>query len=752
MARQTAIKEDIMKPDKESPQKVFFQPGRLVVPLFQRPYVWSKELQWEPLWQDIERLTELLSVNPTATHFLGAFVVQQLPNDFGHMPAWSVIDGQQRLTTLQILLDSLHAQLAARGEHLLAGQVEPLVENPIAFRKGPHDQYKVWPTNHDRAGFASVMSASPPLDYSDLVASRLAEAHEFFSDAIESWLAASADPAASAHLLVTAVTSQLELVSIRLDPNEDAQAIFETLNARGVPLSAADLIKNFVFQNLDATEDQIEAAYHENWAELETPWWVTMITAGRITHPRSSWFLWHWLRARKLEDFPIRELFSQFKDYVTTGGHSLETLLPEVKAAADRYRDVLEGSQKKDGTLTRAQWFSYRVGTLDSEVVRPLLIWLDENEQEDIPASDREAIFRLLESWFVRRAIVKAPSQGANRLMVELMVHLSRQAHDELAAAVEVYLAANTTPVGYWPDDAEVIAALKGAPAFNKYVRIRLRMILEALEDHRRGYPDWKAMGMGPVARGVGTVEHLLPQAWRKKWPMPWSAEEADSKAATRDRALHELGNLTLATQKLNSRVSHGAWDTKVAHFKQVNDVILTNDVVQSSAESWDEADIAARTTALTKAILEIWPVPVGHVGLTPQAPNGISPGEVDMALLVSEGLIEPGATLTARPAVLKGVTAAVGLDGRIFVGDVGYDNPSAAGAAVNSDGLYKGGINGWRFWRLESGKSLWDVRNEYRVSLGEESSSDESGEDLNLSEQIEAELSVAETPAEDDD
>ena len=134
-----------MKPDKESPQKVFFQPARLVIPLFQRPYVWSKESQWEPLWQDIERLTELLAKDPDSTHFLGAFVIQQLQTELGHMPAWSVIDGQQRLTTLQILLDALHAQLEARGETMLAGQVEPLVANPPAFRKGEEDRYKVWP-------------------------------------------------------------------------------------------------------------------------------------------------------------------------------------------------------------------------------------------------------------------------------------------------------------------------------------------------------------------------------------------------------------------------------------------------------------------------------------------------------------------------------------------------------------------------------------------------------------------------------
>jgi hypothetical protein len=742
-----------MKPDKVNPREVFYQPARMVVPLFQRPYVWSRERQWQPLWEDIVRLVEVLQTkNPTATHFLGAFVVQQLPSSLGAMPEWSVIDGQQRLTTLQILLDALHAELEAQGLQMLAAQIEPLIVNPVAFHKKPEDRFKVWPTNHDRPGFESVMNAIAPVDYSAVVPSRLAEAHEYFSTAIGEWLTKEGDLEVRGKLLVDAVSGQLEIVSIRLDANEDAQAIFETLNARGEPLSAADLIKNFVFQNHPGTEDQVEAAYLNNWAELETPWWITPITAGRVTHPRSSWFLWHWLRARLLEDFPIRELFSQFKSYVTDKKLDLTTLLPQVKTAADRYRFLVAGSQAATGPLTRAQWFSYRVGTLDSEVVRPLVIWLDESAQADVSDEEKTRILRLLESWFVRRAIVKAPSQGSNLLIVDLMVHLSKQPHDRLAEAAEAFLASNTTPRGYWPDDAEVTQALLETPAYNKYVRARLRMILEALEDHRRGFPDWEAFGMGPVARGFGTVEHLLPQTWRANWSLSTSEEDRAAAETARDRALHELGNLTLVTQKLNSKVSNGSWAVKVAEFQQFNDVLITNDVIQNHADNWDERLIAERTGTLTRAILEVWPAPPGHVGLGGRAVDEPSTTkDVDVAVLVSAGLVAPGATLLARPAVLAGATASVGLDGRIFVGDDGFDTPSAAGAAVNGDGLYKGGINGWRFWKLkDSGKSLWDIRNEYRLSVGEWTQDDELDDDAGESEAIEAELAVAETIRDD--
>ena len=215
-----------------------------------------------------------------------------------------------------------------------------------------------------------------------------------------------------------------------------------------------------------------------------------------------------------------------------------------------------------------------------------------------------------------------------------------------------------------------------------------------------------------------------------------------------RDRALfNELGNLTLVTQRLNSKVSNGSWATKVKHFHQAeNDVLLTNDVIQHAPIMWDESLIATRTARLTASILDVWPVPAGHVGLAPSASGPNTSGEVDVALLVSEGLISAGAKLTARPVVLNGAAAAVGQDGRIFVAGTGYETPSAAGVAANAEGLYKGGINGWRFWRLvDSGRSLWDVRNEYRASIGEDSVADEAGEEAKVSEQIEAELVLAE-------
>lgn len=708
-----------MKTDVVKPQDVFYNPTRLVVPLFQRPYVWSRETQWEPLWQDIVRLIEVISKHvPTATHFLGAIVIQQVPTTLGSLPAWNVIDGQQRLTTLQLLLDALHSELLRREWPALAEQIEPLVENPPAYRESDEDRYKLWPTNRDRDGFTAVMSAPTPVNYEAIPQSRLRDAHLYFGQAIDGWLGEGEDAERRARMLVATVTDRLEIASIRLDANEDAQAIFETLNARGTPLSAADLIKNFVFQNLGAEPAAAEQAYLKFWAEFETPWWETEITTGRIKNSRSSLFLWQWLTARTLVDFPIREVFTQFKHHVNTVEKDIGALLPRIKAAADTYRAIIEGSAKPNGPLTRVELFGYRVGVLDSEIARPLLIWLHEPEQASVPAQDMDQIFSTLESWFVRRALVKAPSQGSNRFMIDLMQHLSSSSRDDLPAATEKYLAANHTNVGYWPGDDEVRRALTGATAYWKYLKGRLRMVLEALEDHKRGYPSGAKLALGPIVRGKATIEHLMPQKWHKHWP----DELTDEGESARNLTLQQLGNLTLVTQALNSKVSNGPWAAKRAHFLNLDDVLITKDALAAvGGADWDEAAIEARTSQMIDQIIKVWPAPAGHVGLGGDTSIPSAPVTVDVAQLVSTGWITVGAKLQAAPAVFAGAEASIAQDGRIFVGDVGHDTPTGAATALNASGVYTAGINGWVFWRLEgTGKTLADIREEYLASLGE--------------------------------
>ena len=161
-----------METQVRTPQMVFMQPQRLIVPLFQRPYVWKQKTQWEPLWEDVSRIAERIFSKPEDRHhphFLGAVVLQQMPNQSGLMQQRTIIDGQQRLTTLQLLLDALAAELAAVNAGSSAARIEPLVVNAEPFCTKPEDRFKVWPTNRDRPAFNEVMGAKPPVNHAALV-------------------------------------------------------------------------------------------------------------------------------------------------------------------------------------------------------------------------------------------------------------------------------------------------------------------------------------------------------------------------------------------------------------------------------------------------------------------------------------------------------------------------------------------------------------------------------------------------------
>src|SRR4026208_406276 len=121
-----------METQVRTPQMVFMQPQRLVVPLFQRPYVWNEENQWDPLWDDVVRAADRVLTRPFDKHhphFLGAVVLQQVQKQTGQMQERTIIDGQQRLTTLQLLLDALHAELLAVNAVQPAMRIEPLGTN-----------------------------------------------------------------------------------------------------------------------------------------------------------------------------------------------------------------------------------------------------------------------------------------------------------------------------------------------------------------------------------------------------------------------------------------------------------------------------------------------------------------------------------------------------------------------------------------------------------------------------------------------
>lgn len=701
-----------------TPQAVFMQPQRLLVPLFQRPYVWNEELQWEPLWKDLERVATRLLNSPTTTqapHFLGAVVLQQLPTPTSDLQQRTVIDGQQRLTTLQLLLDALHSEIEIAGAAMPAARLDPLIANAQAFCRHKEDRFKVWPTNRDRPAFNEVMEAPVPVDYQKLQhrGARMVKAHQFFAQQCRDWLNAEGPEKvnARAEAIERSARELLQIVVIDLTATENAQEIFETLNARGAVLTAADLIKNFVFQRLLEQGADVEGAYAKYWAQFETAFWEEQVSVGRVLHPRSSVFLNHWLVARSGEEVVAREVFSRFKVYADFhSGRPMLDLLQEIHRSAAIYREFTEKAEQLDGPLDRVGLFAYRVKTMESEVIKPVLLALLDHKSGPLPQKEIETALEVLESWLTRRMLVRAAGKAYNKIMAEVVSVIRNAPAGTVGQTVRQYFASQRSETAYWPDDDEVRRELDVMSVYRKLSRARLRMVLESIEDHWRGWiaGQMSAAGMR-IRRASYAIEHLIPQSWIKHWPLPPGASETE-----RDARIHRIGNLTLLTGKLNSTVSNGPWlgeAGKAAHLQQKDVVLLNSKLLKTYAsKQWDEAGVDTRTTQAIDTILAVWPIPPGHKVKINRV-QGSSSVTVEIGDLIGAGYLAAGQTLYSRPGNYGGHTARILSDGRIELAGQIFASPSGAAIFIR-----KTNTDGWSFWRLDphGRRPLKEVRAEY--------------------------------------
>jgi hypothetical protein len=704
------------------------QPQRLVVPLFQRPYVWNEQNQWEPMWNDIVRIAERLLVEPAARHhphFLGAVVFQQVMQQTGLMQQRTIIDGQQRLTTLQLLIDALHAELMAVGAQASAMRLEPLVRNAEAFCGKPEDRFKVWPTNRDRPAFNAVMGADPPVDYTSVgfAKERIVEAHRFFGEQVRNWLTIESGNAiqSRAAALDTVVRDLLQMVVIDLAADENAQEIFETLNARGAQLTAADLIKNLIFQRLLEAGADVEHAYERKWKEFENGFWETEVNVGRLRYPRSAVFFNHWLVARTGEEVVARDVFDRFKRYVDHESKlTMLELLSQIHRAAQVYKEFIVRAATLAGPTDRLGLFGYRTGVLESEVIKPMILWLLDPDQPTIPEGQLVKALDVLESWMVRRMLVRATTKSYAQIIPELIRVLRGNARQRAGDAIEEYLANQSSESRYWPDDAEIKTELDSLPVYRRLNRGRLRMILEAIEDYRRGWREG-AQGLGGerVPRGKFVIEHILPRKWQTHWPLGENVNEA-----SRERLIHTIGNLTLLTSPLNSKVSNGPWTGAAGkhHALRAHDVLMLNrDVGDQAGDAWSDEKARLRTRRLAEIICDIWKVPSGH-----RVKHGVTPRKVfsiELIDLVAAGVLMPGTRLIPRQKQYAHRTATILSNGRIDLEGAIFAYPSEAAAEI-----VRKPMGGWWFFLVdgEPARSLRDVRNDYVKTMSLETDDEE--------------------------
>lgn len=621
-----------LKPDKLTIHELFQRERRYVVPLYQRAYVWGQQGQWEPLWEDIERQAEICldaeGLGPRRSHFLGAIVLNVSRIVGAGVARSEVIDGQQRLTTLQLLIAALR-DFAAETSSQHLSKLKRLTINEDE-KEGSEGSFKVWPTNADRATFREVLTAGSPqalrksLEIVDRAsAPRLAAAYLYFSDRIRDFVVAAGDDGElrdqRIFAIYQALRTALQLVVIELEEGDDPQVIFETLNARGQPLLPSDLIRNYIFLNA-ANDPRCDAdeLYNRYWRAFdddrvsqvvngENRFWHVPERQGRLLRPRIDLFLFHYLTMKTERDLNIGQLFGEFRDWRDSHPQNIEDLLADLKAYSDLFQRLVQ--PKGDD---RASLLAKRLKALDNSTVYPVLLYLMSLPVERLSSASSGAILADIESWLVRRFVCQLTNKNYNRFFVALLGKIKNAPPDaDLVEVVRAELSRSREVTTRWPLDDEFEAAWLSKPIYTKSRPDRSAMVLRAIEAHIRTTKN-EAVTLPDVL----SVEHLLPQKGTLA-DYPYASElplqTGETAERCRERILHTFGNLTLLTSELNSSVSNGPFPGKTADIAAHSDLRLNAWLRTDPPEAWSEASIIARGEKLFQAARDIWHRPQGE-------------------------------------------------------------------------------------------------------------------------------------------
>lgn len=608
-----------MRAEPRTLTKVFLPDIQYVVPIFQRRYVWTAADQWEGLWEDLlETVDDVQRAETQAAagadvsppnHFLGAVVVDRSLSVGSEVDERPLIDGQQRLTTMQVLLNVVRGCAEALGARSAAESLSRLVENSSGLVEQQHQRFKVWPSAPDRDAFVAAQNDATSFDGEGLIW----RAREFFSERVNAWLTADgADPVERVGELSRVLRRNVELVVIDLEAHDNAQVIFESLNYGGRELEAIDLVKNHVFfQARHLGFDQQKHLHETYWTPFDEDWWRERVTQGRLYRSRAELFLMHWLKLERLEEIPAHRLFVSFR--------SLPALTSDLTGTVERMardRDLYQTFDvDHEAVPAQAAGLLHRLDLLDLGVPRPVLLQIVRAVSAQLSPDRAARALHALDSYFWRRALVGRRTAAYNRTMLDVLKAVDADldhADDAMIETLATYEGASVV----WPDDESLRNELTTRSLYINFTKNgRLAYLLRTIENAWRA-----ARSEGPLPLGSTLqVEHILPQTWKETWPLAVSdSDDADLKSAQREGYVHRLGNLTLVSAGMNAAMSNSPWQAKQGHLREHSTALLTLRFLDLA--SWDELEIQKRGQAMIDTIIALWPGKTGMFTAPPAA------------------------------------------------------------------------------------------------------------------------------------
>jgi hypothetical protein len=618
-------------------ETVFGGEKQFTVPRFQRGYRWKKEEHWQPLWEELEDMAErLLGGAEVDSYYLGAIVVQPMPARGFRPGEYQVVDGQQRLTTLQLLLAALRDvcnELAFPRQI----SVTALIQNrEVVGNDHPTDVFKVWPTDIDRETFRLLLNADPKQEIDQrwpaprrarAGAERpgLVRAYTYFRDEIEEFArGAVGGETVPQHeswrrleRLLEVLRQKIHLVSIELGKQDDPMMIFEALNGRAERLLPSDLIKNAVLRSAGANAERLHDVYWNRFGgdqqEAGTSFWQGEHKRGRLNRSRLDLFLTDYLQFNTQTEVKAPDLFKHFSNWWKSEMKRIspEQLMKTMVEYADVYKRLLTADRVDDDP---ASVFCANVRLMDFTLAYPLLLALLKELPDDggMAANDLPGILQDVESYLVRRVVCGLTGKKYNYVFPEILKSI-RQTRERgeivTRQSVRQRLLGFNGETVEWPSN-RFFARCWVEDAFYGRLTQKFQIVIftRLAEARRRQYRE-----PAQILYEQMTVEHLLPQSWQEHWAPPTDTGsyrgESETPDQRRARLIQTIGNLTLLGQPLNSAVSNGPWLQKREEIRKHGVFSLNADF--TGIDRWDEQSIISRSKALLAEAMQVWPYPV---------------------------------------------------------------------------------------------------------------------------------------------
>lgn len=567
-----------------------------IVPRYQRRYDWRLD-RWQPFWDDLIHEYNSDHVGDSQEldgHFLGSIVLHPAAGPASTLMQHLVIDGQQRLTTILVLLAALRDVRAESDPNWNPASIDDqYLRN--AYARNASEQERLLPTEPDRDAYVSTVRGGRPVG-------GVGEAYEFFLKKIRDFVE---QPGADLAQLEATILLHLLVVEINTSHQDSVNAIFNTLNSKSQPLTPADLVRNELL--LHVGDSQAEVAYERYWRPMETALISERRTSkGTINDPKDL-VTFLWAREAAIDPRATKErLFSYFEKRLKSLLQGLDSGRRQSRAmelVADMYQDhhlyrivrspvtgrVSEGPPIPVRVLAALDLLSDWGG----ETTTPFALWaLREFTAGRVTENDFVDAIEMLLGYLIRRVLAGFPTQTLNRTLTPLASEVSRRSSGSVSDALAKALA---RPGSYWVDDKTVLSRVESTALFT-YRRATVLFILEQIESLIPG----PKHDVTPRIQ----IEHIMPRTLTPAWEAYLSTHGVAVEDAT--ALTHTLGNLTLSEN--NQRMGQGLFEEKRDEFFSLSGLRLNQQL--AGLDRFLPDDIRDRSRALAQRLLDRFPGP----------------------------------------------------------------------------------------------------------------------------------------------